>query len=101
MLGQEIFLKIAKTTLLRSPVGRNFDEIARFAYYNNSKIQNGGNFWGEDIFFLKIAIVHCLDHLWVEIFDEIAQSRTVTEIEAKLFFHSWKNLKIQIGRHFW
>ena len=62
--GGKIFLKIAKSTFLRYPVG---DEIALsrtvmeieanscFAIFGkNSKIQNGRHFWGGDIF-LKIA----------------------------------------------
>ena len=65
--GGENFLKIAKTTLLRYPVGQNFDEIALsrtvkeivanlcFAIFGkNSKIQNGRHFWGGENF-LKIA----------------------------------------------
>ena len=63
----KIFLKTAKITLLRYPVGENFDEIALsrtvkeiegnlcFAIFGkNSKIQNGRHFWGGEIF-LKIA----------------------------------------------
>ena len=67
----------------------------------NSKIQNGRHFWGGEIF-LKIEILHSLDTLWVENFDEIALSRTVKEIEANLCFAIFgKNSKIQNGRHFW
>ena len=65
--GGENFLKIAKTTMLRYPVGANFDEITLsrmvkeieahlcFAIFGkNSKIQNGRHFWGgENV--LKIA----------------------------------------------
>ena len=53
-----------KTTMLRYPVGENFDEIALsrtvkeieanlcFAIFGkNSKIQNGRHFWGGEIFF--------------------------------------------------
>ena len=63
----KIFLKIAKTTMLRYPVGENFDEIALsrtvkeieanlcFAIFGkNSKIKNGRHFWGGENF-LKIA----------------------------------------------
>ena len=47
-------------------------------------------------------MVHFLDTLWVENFDEIALSRTVKEIEANLCFSIFgKNSKIQNGRHFW
>ena len=65
--GGENFWKIAKTTILRYPVGENFEEIALshtvkeieanlcFAIFGkNSKIQNGRHFWGGEIF-LKIA----------------------------------------------
>ena len=46
--------------------------------------------------------MQCSDTLWVEIFDEIALSRTVKEIEANLCFAIFgKNSKIQNGRHFW
>ena len=60
-------MKIAKSTFLRYPVGRKFDEIALsrmvkeieailcFAIFGkNSKIQNGRHFWGGEIF-LKIS----------------------------------------------
>ena len=67
----------------------------------NSKIQNGRHFWGEENFF-KLPIVHLLDAVWVENFDEIALSRTVKEIEANLCFSIFgKNLKIQNGHHMW
>ena len=67
----------------------------------NSKIQNGRHFWGGEIFG-KLQILHSLDTLWVENFDEIALSRTVKEIEANLCFPIFgKNSKIQNGRHFW
>ena len=65
--GGDNFLKTAKITFLRYPVGENFDEIALsrtvkeiegnlcFAIFGkNSKIQNGRHFWGGEIF-LKIA----------------------------------------------
>ena len=49
-----------------------------------------------------MQILHSLDTLWVENFDEIALSRTVKEIEANLCFAIFgKNSKIQNGRHFW
>ena len=48
-----------------------------------------------------MQILHSLDTLWVENFDEIALSRTVKEIEANLCFAIFgKNSKIQNGRHF-
>ena len=52
--------------------------------------------FGEGKIFGKLPRVECSDTLWVEIFDEIALSRTVKEIEANLCF-----AKIQNGRHFW
>ena len=65
-------------------------------------MQNGGNFWGGEIF-LKIAKSTLLRYtLWVENFDEIALYRMVKEIEANFCFAIFgKNLKIQNGRHFW
>ena len=49
-----------------------------------------------------LQILHSLDNLWVENFDEIALSGTVKEIEANLCFAIFgKNSKIQNGRHFW
>ena len=107
-------MKIAKTTMLRYPVGENFDEIALsrtvkeieaklcFAKFGkNSKIQNGRHFWGGENF-LKIAKITFLRYPVGENFDEIALSRTVKEIEAILCFAiSGKNSKIQNGRHFW
>ena len=74
----------------------------------NSKIQNGRRkfkmaaIFGEGKIFGKLQILHSLDTLWVENFDEIALSRTVKEIEANLCFAIFgKNSKIQNGRHFW
>ena len=57
---------------------------------------------GRGKFFQKLPIVHFLDTLWVENFDEITLSRTVKELEANLCFAIFgKNSKIQNGRHFW
>ena len=42
--------------------------------------------FGEGKIFFKLPTVQCSDTLWVEIFDEIALSRTVKEIEANLCF---------------
>ena len=90
--GGEKFLKIGKSTFLRYPVGRKFDEIALFRtvkeiqgnfcfaiFGKNWKIQNGRLF-GEGKFFGKLQRLHLSDTLWVENFDEIALSRTVKEI---------------------
>ena len=58
--------------------------------------------FGEGKIFGKLPRVECSDTLWVEIFAEIALSRTVKEIEANLCFAIFgKNSKIQNGRHFW
>ena len=58
--------------------------------------------FGEGKIFWKLQILHSLDTLWVENFEEIALSRTVKEIEANLCFAIFgKNSKIQNGRHFW
>ena len=58
--------------------------------------------FGEGKIFGKLPRVECSDTLWVEIFDEIALSRTVKEIEANLCFAIFgKNSKIQNGCHFW
>ena len=70
--------------------------------------------FGEGKIFWKLTLVHSLDTLWVENFDEIALSRTVQnfdeialsrtvkEIQAILCFAIFgKNSKIQNGRHFW
>ena len=58
--------------------------------------------FGEGKIFGKLQRVQCSDTLWLEIFDEIALSRTVKEIEANLCFAIFgKNSKIHNGRHFW
>ena len=58
--------------------------------------------FGEGKIFGKLQILHSLDTLWVENFDEIALSHTVKEIEGNLCFAIFgKNSKIQNGRHFW
>ena len=103
-------MKIAKSTLLRYPVGRialsrTVKEIEAnlcFAIFGkNSKIQNGRHIWGAENF-LKICKSILLRYPWLENFDEIALSRTVKEIEANLCFANFgKNSKIQNGRHFW
>ena len=41
--------------------------------------------------FLKIARVQSFNTLWVENFDKIALSRTVSEINAFLFFQRQEN----------
>ena len=107
-------MTIAKSTFLRYPMGRKFQQIALsrtvkeiesilcFAILGkNSKIQNGRHMWEEKNFW-KLPRVHCSDTLWVENFDEIALSHTVKEIEANLCFAIFgKNSKIQNGHHFW
>ena len=56
--GGENFLKIAKSTFLRYPVGRKFRRLRRWKQICVlpflPKIQNGRHFWGGEIF-LKIA----------------------------------------------
>ena len=42
--------------------------------------------FGEGKIFFKLPLVHSLDTLWVEIFNKIALSGTVKEIEANLCF---------------
>ena len=68
-MGRGKFLKIAKSTLLRYPVGRKFRKfeialsrtvkeieanLCSAIFGKNSKIQNGRHFWGGENF-LKIA----------------------------------------------
>ena len=99
--GMENFLKLPRVHSSDTLWVENFDEISLshtvkeieanlcFAIFGkNSKIQNGRHIWGGENF-LKLPRVHCSDTLWVESFDEIAQSRTVKEKEANL-----------CGRHF-
>ena len=106
------FWKITKIAFLKYPVGRKFrrNALSRtvkeieanlcFAIFGkNSKIQNGRHFWGGEIFLENYKILHSLDTLWVENFDEIALSRTVKEIEANLCLPFLA--RIQNGRHFW
>ena len=94
----KFFLKLQRLHSLDTLWLENFDEIALsrmvkgieanscFAIFGkNSKIQNGGHFWGGEIFF-KLQRVHSLDTLWVKNFGEIALSRTVKEIEANSCF---------------
>ena len=113
--GGEIFGKLQRLHCSDTLWVENFDEIALsrtvkeiegnlcFAIFGkNSKIQNGRHFWGGGKIFGKLQILHSLDTLRVENFDEIALSRTVKEIEANLCFAIFgKNSKIQNGRHFW
>ena len=50
--------------------------------------------FGEGKIFGKLQILHSLDTLWVENFDEIALSRTVKEIESKFVFcHFWQKFE--------
>ena len=88
--GGENFLKIAKITFLRYPVGRKFrrnrsishglGDMSTFAFFS---IQNS---------YLLIYLIN----------SKIALSRTVKEMEANLCFAIFgKNSKIQNGRHFW
>ena len=94
----KIFLKLQRVHSLDTLWVENFDEIVLsrtvkeieanlcFAIFGkNSKIQNGHHFWGGENF-LKIAKTTMLRYPVGEIFDEIALSRTVKEIEANLCF---------------
>ena len=104
----KIFWKLQRLHSLDTLWVENFDEIALsrtvkeieanlcFAIFGkNSKIQNGGHFWGGENFLPKIAKDYiCLDTLWVENFGEIALSRTVKEIEANaVFCHFWQKFE--------
>ena len=111
----KIFGKLQRLHSLDTLWVENFDEIALsgtvkeirsklvfchfWQKFENSKWPP---FLGRGKFFGKLQILHSLDTLWVENFDEIALSRTVKEIEANLCFAIFgKNSKIQNGRHFW
>ena len=56
VLEEEIFLKIAKSTFLRYPMGRKFQRNTIFCTVKeiesilNSKIQNGRHMWEEENF---------------------------------------------------
>ena len=89
------FAKLQRLHSLNTLWVENFDEIALsrtvkeieanlcFAILGkNSKIQNGRHFWEGENFFGKLQRLHSLDTLWVENFDEIALSLTVSEILA-------------------
>ena len=111
---KENFLKIAKSTFLRYPMGLKFrrNRSVSHGYGDRSKFvfchfwqkfekSKWPPFLGRGKFFENCR-VHSLDTLWFENFDEIALSRTVMEIEANSCFAIFgKNSKIQNGRHFW
>ena len=50
-------------------------------------------FFSSTFFSSKLLVVHCLDTLWVENFDEITLSRTVKEIANLCFCIFVKNSK--------
>ena len=90
--GEKFFWKLPRVHFLDTLWVETFDKIALsctvkeiepnlcFSIFGkNSKIQNGRHFWGRQNFFWKLPSVHCLDTLWVEIFDKIALSCTVKE----------------------
>ena len=98
--GGKRFKKIAKSTMLRYPVGRKFrrNRSISHGYGDRSKFVFC-HFWqkfkmaaiyGDGKIFWKLQRVHSLDTLWVENFDEIALSRTVWEIWAHLPFSVFK-----------
>ena len=73
-----------------------------FHFWQKFENSKWAPFLGRGNFFGKLPIVHFLDTLWVENFEEITLSHTVKEIEANLCFSIFgKNSKIQNGRHFW
>ena len=103
---RKIFLKIAKSTFLRYPMGWKFQRNnpilhgqGKFVFFHfGQKFENSKwpPFLGRGKFF-----ENCL---WVENFDEIALSRTVKEIESILCFailgknskmHFWDNLWVE------
>ena len=84
------FLKIAKITFLRYPMGRKFrrnrsisrglGDRSKFVFLPFlAKIRKFkmAAIFGEGKIFGKLQRVQCLDTLWVENFDEIALSRAV------------------------
>ena len=98
---KKFFLKIAKSTFLRYPMGRKFQLNNYFARLRQICVFP---FWAKIRKFKMAAIcgVHFLDTMWVENFDEIALSRMVKEIEVILCFAILgKNSKIQNGCHMW
>ena len=105
----KIFFKLPRVQCSDTLWIENFDEIALSRTVKEieailAKIRKFkmAAIFGEGKIFGKLQILHSLDNLWVENFDEIALSRTVKEIEANLCFAIFgKNSKIQNGRHFW
>ena len=78
--------RTAKKAKIIYPPPRGVDIIRKFKM---------AAIFGEGKIFWKLQILHSLDTLWVENFDEIALSRTVKEIEANLCFAIFgKNSKI-------
>ena len=88
--GGQIFLKIAKITFLRYPVGRKFrrnrsishgeGDRSKFVFchfWQKFEKSKWPPFLGRGNFFFKLQRLHSLDTMWVENFDEIALSRTV------------------------
>ena len=85
----KIFWKLQRLHSLDTLWVENFDEIAlsrtvKEIEANLAKIRKFkmAAIFGEGKIFWKLQILHSLDTLWVENFDEIALSRTVKEIEA-------------------
>ena len=66
-----MFLKIAKSSVLRYPVGRGFDKIALSRMVKETEANLCFSIFGKN---LKITLVHCLDNLWVKNFNEITIS---------------------------
>ena len=65
---------------------RRSKQIYVFAFFAKIRKFQMAAIFGERKVFRKLPIVHSLDTLWVENFDEIALSRTVKDIKANLCF---------------
>ena len=80
--GSKILMKLLYLARLR----RQKQNLLSAIFGKNSKIQNGRHFWGGENF-LKIVKSTFLGYpVGSKIFNEIALSRTVKEIEANLCF---------------
>ena len=102
------FLKIAKSTFLRYPMDRKFQQnnyfarlrpICDFPFWAKIRKFKMAAICGTGKIFWKLERLHFLDTLWVENFNEITLFCTV---KANLWFSILgKNSKIQNGRHMW
>ena len=81
---------------------RRFKQICVLPFLAKIRKFKMAAIFGEGKIFWKLEILHSLDTLWLENFDEITLFRTVKEIQANLCFAILgKKSKIQNGRHFW